>query len=325
MLQGAGKARVDAEVILEGMGAENIGMKRTFSRNAVYDYFRNLLGIARAYRNLSKGDILFVQYPLKKYYRLVCALAHARGASVVTLVHDLGCFRRRRLTVEEEIAKLSRGDVVIVANDPCAEWLDKRGFKMPVTCQIAWDYLSDAPTAPIEAERTSCLFVGNVDPARNGFLYKLPKNIHLHLYGSGAPDQVDSNITVHGVTDPDRIISEGKGRFGIIWYDSELAHTDSGYIGEWIKYCNPHKLGLYMRAGKPVIVWKGAAAARFVAEEGIGLCLDTLSDLDKTLSNVSDEDYDKMRRNVMRVSALMADGHFLKKCVLSATQTPQKR
>ena len=68
--------------------------------------------------NKAKTDMeAIMQYPLKKYYELVCDMAHVRGARVVTLIHDLGSFRRKALSVEREIRRLNHSDVVIAHNE----------------------------------------------------------------------------------------------------------------------------------------------------------------------------------------------------------------
>lgn len=309
-----GKARVDVEDILSADGALNLGLRRTFSSNKVVDYFRNLAGITRFMMTIRRGDIIVVQYPLKKYYRLVCRQARRRGAKVVTLVHDLGSFRRRRLTVDEEIAKLSLSDVVVAANQSTIKWLRDNGFKKPLVEQVAWDYLSDSRPEPgIDPERLSLAYVGNLNPERDGFLYKLPATMSIDLYGDGP---VDAGMLLpkerdNGFVEPDTLIASARGRFGLIWYGpSTTEHV--GFIGEYIGLCNTHKLSLYMRAGKPVVLWRGAGQAPFVEREGVGLTVDSLDDLDAKLAAVTDEQYERMRANVDRVAALMASGHYLR-------------
>ena len=129
---GGAKARVDMEDILHDMGAVNIGMKRTFCKNKAYDYFRNLAGIMRFMCRVRPGDVVLVQYPVKKYYKLICRWSHMRGAKVVSLIHDLGSFRRHRLTVKEENRKLQMSDVIIPANVSTIKWLREHGCDMPI-------------------------------------------------------------------------------------------------------------------------------------------------------------------------------------------------
>lgn len=148
----------------------------------------------------------------------------------------------------------------------------------------------------------------------------LPEDLELHLYGGGG-DQSLSNArrTIHGFATSDELIRHARGRYGLIWYGpSTKEHL--GYIGEYIKYCNPHKLALYMRAGKPVIVWNGSGVAGFVEREGIGITVDSLDNLDDVLQSVTDEKYAAMMENVARVGARMAEGAYLTESLAKAVK-----
>lgn len=309
---GAGKARIDVEDILNAHGAVNLGRARSMHSDKAVDFMLNLVGIASFMKRVRPGDIVFVQYPVKKYYRLICRWAHLRDARVISLVHDLGSFRRKRISVPAEIKKLSLSDVVIAANENTLEWLRENGFRKPLVTQTAWDFLTSACHGEADSDRFSVVFVGTLSQKRNGFLYKLPAKVSLHLYGNGADggSSLPPNIVLHGFATPEEIISGVKGRYGLIWYGpSTTEHL--GYIGEYIKYCNPHKLALYMRAGLPVIIWKGSGAAAFVEKEGIGITVDDLDNLDKVLENISEERYRDMRANVERVAGCMSRGAYL--------------
>lgn len=312
---GGGKARIDSEDILNEMGAVNLGRKRTFITNKAADFFLNIGGILRLSYRLRRGDLLVLQYPIKKFYTLLCRIAHARGAKVITLVHDLGSFRRRRISVDTELRRLDMSDVVIAANENTVAWLRAQGFKRPLVQQIAWDFLtpatpSDAPTDPM-----SVSFIGGLSPQRNGFLYHLPPAIKLHLYGkNGDSSALRDGSVMHGFASPDTLVAEADGRYGLIWY-GESTSEHIGYIGEYIKYCNPHKLALYMRAGKPVIVWRGSGVARWVENENIGITVDSLDDLDRVLADISEEEYARMRRCALEMGKRMARGEFLTRAI----------
>lgn len=306
---GGGKARVDVEDILDGMGAVNLGLERTFHSNKVVDFMCTAAGVARFMATVRRGDIVVLQYPVKKYYRLICRTARTKGARTITLIHDLGSFRRRKLTVAEEIEKLSLTDVIIAANVHMMKWLREHGCRVPMTDQKVWDYLSSSEPSGEIYPADSCLFVGDLHPDKNGYLYKLQSSLHIDLYGSGCPADISSNIVNHGFADADDIISGSRGRWGLLWYGTGLVHDESEFIGEYIRYCNPHKLALYMRARKPVIIWEHAADADFVRENGIGITVDSLEGLDKRLASITEEEYSEMLSNIDRVAAQMARGH----------------
>ena len=136
------KAKTDMEAIMRAMGLRNVGLPQSRYRDPVRHFFATLASVAKSSFCLCRGDTLVLQYPLKKYYEVVCDMAHARGAKVVTLVHDLGCFRRKALTVEREIRRLNHSDVVIALNDSMKAWLEERGCRAKLFSLGVWDYLS---------------------------------------------------------------------------------------------------------------------------------------------------------------------------------------
>ena len=92
---------------------------------------------------LHKGDVLILQYPLKKYYTFVCCMAHLRGCKIITLIHDLDSFRRRRLTIPHEISRLNHSDSIIVHSERMKNWLHENGIKANLEVLGVFDYLSD--------------------------------------------------------------------------------------------------------------------------------------------------------------------------------------
>ena len=83
----------------------NVVLKQTRYRNVIVAFCCTLFSVLKSILCLRKGDVLVLQYPLKKYYAFVCNMAHLRGCKVVTLIHDLGSFRRKKLTIPQEKAR----------------------------------------------------------------------------------------------------------------------------------------------------------------------------------------------------------------------------
>lgn len=309
---GGGKARQDMEPLMRRHGCRNLGIRTTRCRNKVADFFLTFAGVMAYTLRLRRGDVVVLQYPVKKYFRYLCRLARMRGAKTVTLVHDLGSFRRHRLTPDEEVRKLSLTDALIISNEAEIGWLRDHGCRVPMTPQVAWDYLSDSkpqhvPDPEEAVARPSLMYVGNVWQRSNGFLYKI-QGVPMHLYGKGDALPDDKHF-VYGHTLDSEIIRNATASFALVWYGNSLNCTD-GFIGEYIRYCNTHKLSLYMRCRRPVIISSESGMAPFVRREGIGIAVDTLEDIAERLAAVTPEEYEQMQRNVERVSALMADGHY---------------
>lgn len=122
----------------------------------------------------------------------------------------------------------------------------------------------------------------------------------------------------HGSFKPEDLPSELKGDFGLVW-DGTSAETCAGNTGEYLKYNNPHKTSLYLASGMPVIVWRQAAIADFVLENGVGIAVDSLYGLDHVIANISDEEYRTMCENVNRIGEKLRSGYYfmnaLEKCL----------
>jgi hypothetical protein len=52
--------------------------------------------------------------------------------------------------------------------------------------------------------------------------------------------------------------------------------------------------------------------ASIIEQEGIGLCIDSLSELDTLLPTITPEQMETMRMNVRRISEKLAQGGFLR-------------
>ena len=317
------KAKTDIEKIMQKKGFENIGLEQSLSKNTIVHFVRNFIGIQKAKMSLKKDDVVLLQYPLKKYYESVCDTAHQKGAKVITLIHDLGSFRRKKLTVEREIERLHHSDVIIAHNDNMCKWLKDNGCAKPVLPLGIFDYLSDSTIKrDFDKEyasdgRWSVCFVGKMVVSENAFLYELMKKLEktdMYLYGGGYSEADAKPLKpefVHkmGFVKDFELMQKGDGHFGLSWYGDSLAEG-SGKIGEYMSYNNPHKVSLYLRCQMPVIISKTAGLASFVEKEGVGLTVDTLEDIEETLAKITPEQYNEMKKNVERVARKIANGEF---------------
>ncbi|MCR5153024.1 MAG: galactofuranosyltransferase [Prevotella sp.] len=326
-----GKAKTDIECIMQNMGFVNLGLKRTTHKNKIVDFLLTFSGVCMAMLRLRRGDVLVLQYPVKKYYTMLCRHAHRRGARVVTIIHDLGSFRRKKLTIPQEIKRLSDSDVVIAHNEKMMSWLKENGLQVRLTTLGIFDYLNreDAPEVGVDltdnngSDGRDLMFVGSMAPSQNRFIYDLGKRLQhtkMFLYG-GAFDAslapANGSLVAKGFARDMDLITGAQGNFGLSWYGDSL-DFGSGKIGEYMAYNNPHKVSLYLRCGMPVILWKEAGLASFVEREGVGLCVDSLTDIEQTLSALDDTTIAAMRRNVARVAARIKAGKYFEEAFTNA-------
>ncbi len=90
-LSAGNKAKSDYEDILASMGAVNLGLSRSYGRGKIATFFINLAGVVRMSLTVRAEDVLLLQYPVKKYFSLICRIARLRGAITVAFIAFLRC------------------------------------------------------------------------------------------------------------------------------------------------------------------------------------------------------------------------------------------
>lgn len=322
------KAKTDVENIMQGLSFRNRGLGQRVVKSSLLRFVYTLLSVTKAAFCLRRGDVVVLQYPFKKYYCFCCNVAHWHGAKVVTLIHDLGSFRRKKLTVTEEIQRLRHSDVVIAHNDNMKRWLQENGLKRKLEVLHIFDYLSEATPkeTPQNAvpKRPRVLFAGSLAMKNNGFLYamaQLPRSFDMVLYGSGLDRAAlqGKEVDYKGFTPSDELIATSQAEYGLSWYGSSLLGGE-GALGEYLPYNNPHKISLYIRCHLPIIIWQKAGLAEFVREHNIGILINSLEELDDVLHQVTPEQYAQMRCNVVALSKELSRGDWAKAAILRAVK-----
>lgn len=319
------KAKMDIEYIMKKSGFRNVGLKQALHSNVIVAFFYTLLSVLKGICCLHKGDVLVLQYPFKKYYVLVCKMAHWRGVKIITIIHDLGSFRRKKLTVSQEINRLNHSDYVIAHNEKMKSWLEEHGCKSLLGTLEIFDYLSSTKAPVREVQKPfRVLYAGGLSLRKNAFLYEAGKYVGLScrfsLYGNGFETERAAgkeHIDYMGFVKSDDLIANAQGDFGLVW-DGASVSACIGNWGEYLQYNNPHKTSLYIRCNLPVIIEKKAALADFIHRNGIGICLDSLENLDTVLATVTSQQYQEMKQNVALISDRLADGYYFKQAVTKA-------
>ena len=222
-----------------------LGLETTFSTSQVVSFVRNLMGIIHMSSKVQKGDIIVLQYPVKKYFSLICRIAHRRGAKTIALIHDLGCMRRKKLTEQEEITRLMHADGVIATNAVMMQWLKEKGYTKTLDYLGLHDYLSDSVSRPpVQHSPLKVVYAGTLALRKNAFLMDMAKqvgNYELVIYGKhkGLPRlQTRGHIKVNPFLSADTFIREVEGDFGLVW-DGDSLDTCSGHFGEYLRWNTP--------------------------------------------------------------------------------------
>lgn len=313
------KAKTDIEKIMAENGFVNVGLSQSIDQNKIIGFAKTFTSVLKILFCLKKGDILVVQYPFKKYYKTVCRIAHFRKSKVVTIIHDLGSFRRKKLSVKKEIQRLSYSDVIIAHNDNMKKWLIDNGYTRPITTLNIFDYLSEN-TAPIVDKVTmeepyGITYGGALNYRKNKFLYEMEPHLGAHkfyLYGGGFESDHIKNkdkFKYMGFVYFEDLIADPKGDFGLVW-DGESVESCQGTFGEYLQYNNPHKVSMYIRCHLPIIISDKAALADFVVNNNIGIKIDSLKNIQERLAQISIEEYTTMKQNTIRISKQLANGYY---------------
>lgn len=311
------KAKNDIDSLMKKNGFVNVAVNIN-QKGKVRKFLYKLLSVLKLYWTLQKDDTLVIQYPFKKFYELQCNIAHKKGAKVVTLIHDLGTFRRHKLTASQEIIRLSHSDFIIAHNPSMIQWLKNHGCKQHLISLDIFDYLADTDPKDVDSQPpyVHVVYAGGFNKRKNMFIYQLDEVVDgcfIDLYGNGIIEKDINwkNLRFNGPKHSDEFVASvsGTGNWGLVW-DGDSIDECSGQWGEYLKINNPHKTSFYLRAGLPVIVWKQSAMADFILENNLGIAVGSLRELPELLKNVSDEDYRKIKESVKQFRKKLQEGYF---------------
>ena len=316
-------AKRHVDELMRQMGFTELGIGA--GKGKVATFFRKLFSMGNLLLKLKKGDVLVIQYPFKKFYVIQCNIARMKGAKTVTLIHDLGTFRRRKLTAEKEIERLSHTDVIIVHNQRMNDWLVEHGCQAPLVNLDIFDYLS--PVQPVAdrqmGEKPTIVFAGGISRRKTSFLYELDpvlNGCHFDLYGSGLEKDAEKawkNMAYHGRIASDAFIESVKADWGLVW-DGDTVESCSGIWGGYLRINNPHKASFSLRAGLPVIVWKEAAMAPVNTENHLGIVVGSLAELPGRLTGISASDYARYKQAALAMKDRLNSGYYFKQALQHA-------
>ncbi len=340
------KAREDAEKICADLGFAQIPVCPQLGD-------RSQMGIAgklkknwqmkklweQSLQDLKKGDVLFIQVPaIHNCVFLGGVLRRKRkeGVKIVALVHDLDMLRlslarntrpvtKIRILVEEE-SVLAACDQIIVHNRKMLRFLAEHSLheNKLVTLEI-FDYLMEPEAEALVQSRTPgeqwdrLIVAGNLHPDKAGYVYAMPQQVKVNLYGVHYRETEGQNRRYFGAFPPGQLPGVLEGGFGLVW-DGESAETCSGVYGSYLRYNNPHKTSLYLASGLPVVIWEEAALADFVRENRVGITAASLGEAAEKLRQMRREDYECCFQNAGLVGQKLRRGGYLEEAIKTATE-----
>ena len=332
-----GKARADVATILETLGAVPCDVQVDVTARAAASGLEKMLWHRRALEamekstsHLGEGDTLYIQFPVISHSVFTGGLLRRltkKGIRVVLIIHDLETLRHAKESGHlpaklryraEELQALRYCDCMIVHNDAMKRMLAERGILEEKLVSLGlFDYLlSDEVPFDQSSFRQdgNVVVAGNLAREKSGYLYELPENMGWNLYGVGYNGEERPNINYKGSYPPEELPQKLEGSFGLVW-DGPSAETCTSIYGDYLRINNPHKCSLYLAAGLPVIIWKEAALAKFVEENGIGITVASLYEIKDTVCRLTEEQYNKMKENCHRIGLRVRQGCYLREAL----------
>jgi hypothetical protein len=282
---------------------------------------------------LKEGDNLVIQFPLiiqhSIFLKRVLKSLTRKKIKIILVIHDIESLRvtkRRDISVlkqfilnKEEKLFLKYAFKIIVHNSTMERYLIKQGFEKQRLISIEiFDYLiSNFDIKKFKNRKISkdqpIIIAGTLRYHKASYIYHLPSDIKFNLYGVGYDEKIQqSNVNYNGAFSPEELPYRLNGSYGLVW-DGDSTCSCTGIYGEYLRINDPHKLSLYLVAGLPVIIWKGAAQADFVRKNGCGLIIDSLLNIREITEVVSKTDYLLMQMQAIRIGNKLRKGVYLQK------------
>lgn len=327
------KAPRDVAGIATKMGAHGFHVDRPAFHGIVGRWVNRLLWFfkCRWYRwHLPNDVMLLMQYPSAAWSKtpslrvLTEDIKKKKRLRVIALIHDLASFRQAGRAIDtctlndEEMDLFALADKVIAHNDTMVSMLKRCGISEEKLKSLElFDYLTEHKPAYAKTEddrpRCSVVIAGNLDVAKSGYLSRLGEitDVDWHLYGSNFDQKrvVGSNIKYEGCWTPEELPAHLDGCFGLVWDGLDI-DTCSGPYGEYLRVNNPHKLSLYLASGLPVIVWRQSAVASLVEAKGLGVAVDSLTEINSAVMKIDEAEWTRMKNNVDEVGENIRSGFF---------------
>lgn len=245
------------------------------------------------------------------------------GFRLICFINDIEFMRMKRneKQMQVEINAIASANIILVPNESSINILQK-DYK--ITKKLipigVWDYLSPSPTSNITSNKTIA-FAGNLDKAP--FLKQLSQvELLFSIWGKGK-DMIDknANVIIKGERKPNELINEiCHCSWGLVW-DGDSINSCTGLLGNYLRFNNSHKCGLYLAAGIPVIVWKYSGMAHFVKKHQVGICVESLHEVKNIIEQMNENEYTGYSQHAKDIGKKIRKGYFFLEALKSAENT----
>lgn len=272
---------------------------------------------------IQPGDLVVVQFPMWTHLNFQAeffdTILSVESVKMVCLIHDVPTwmFTKGEEEYDREndfwLNQLKKFDLIMVANEKAGHKLQEDGVDVPMIPMYIWDYLYNGPRQEKKFIK-KLYYVGGrdiVDTTYNGStpLYIYDRNVESQVLESGS-------VTWLGRKPSDEIVSTMDGGFGVVVTENLKEKSNMNFV-YYNQFNNPTKLSMYLAAGLPVIVSSKTYHAQMVKEQGIGLVVDDLNQIDTILASMTAQNYQKMLDNVRFWQEAVSEGFFIKRALIS--------
>lgn len=269
------------------------------------------------------GDVVIVQYPMWTNYtqfelEYINHLKNVRQAKIVALVWDIVSWihdnRERDYTGDASLWMLNHYDLVIAANEKMAKRLHlEGGVNTPMISMDLSDFLYHGPLKEKKKIDQIYYVATGIDPA---IIEEYQSEIPIKFIGPNwNNEKLPEYIQLLGAMKSNDIPSLIDGGFGLLYYPKSGSLKGMNHYGE---YNNPMKLSLYIASGIPIITLSNTAHAKLIEQQGLGLVINSISEIDERVKNLSESEYQKMVENIKPWQRAVSSGFFAKEAAIEA-------
>lgn len=292
----------------------------------VYMLWKNAL------KKIKKNDWIYIQFPLLEHTMLFSLLIknlEKRGIHTSIIIHDVEAIRftlrndvplSRKIRMRfEEISSFKNCSKIIVHNEKMKSFMHEKWkiHKDKMDILGIFDYLVENYNEELLEKRNlsrkgPVIIAGALSKHKAGYIYNLPENCNFNLYGINFErEKASSNTNYVGAFNPEELIYNLQGSFGLVW-DGDSSATCTGVYGDYLIINNPHKTSMYLAAGIPVIIWEEAALANFIKKNHCGITIKSTDEIRNIIDNMLDEEYETLKANACKIGGKLRRGYFLK-------------
>ena len=319
------KATADIAQIAGNMGFQPVRIRMRSTALSKTAKVQRQIGYLKdwhqALKEIEQDSVVLLQHPFhypqltrEETLRKLKKQRHVRYISLVHDVEKLRGFRYNAYYEREFQTMLELMDVLIVHNGCLADYFIEQGVDSSRIVKLdIFDYLQKDADYQAPAFVKEITVAGNLDTVKCGYIGELGQlhPLQVRLYGPNFDEKMAGydNICYGGNLPSDEIPSKLNRGFGLVWDGSGIEGC-LGEAGQYLRYNNPHKLSLYLSSGLPVVIWKEAAEAAFVRDNGLGLTVSSLPELVERMNQLTENEYNEYIRNISPVREHLMHGFY---------------